>query len=134
MADVSWTTTILPPVIGGVLGLGGSLTTLWVKWGIEKTRMRVLHRQELVGQWRVLLSDLSWAKTNTNWYGKPPVFYDGVQTHQFYSSLQRHLNEKTLDLLAKTRHKIGQGDEVQAAYDAMLEDVNTAERMWKLVE
>lgn len=124
---------ILPSILGLIAGVIGSLVAPWVKWGIEKRRLKFQNHKELVSYWRVLLGDVSVAKAKESSWATPLPFIDRVQGHPYFPSLQPHLSQVTLDLLTNTNGKTGSDDYIQAAYDALLEDVNAAERRWDLI-
>jgi len=49
-------TAIISGIVGLITGLIGSLIAPWVHWGIEKKRIRLAERKELLTQARVSLS------------------------------------------------------------------------------
>jgi hypothetical protein len=82
MSDQLWAA-----LIGGVAGLAsGALVSLvapWVNWGVEKRRLRLMRRRELVDQWRAGLAEAESADV----FGA-----EAIEHLVWYQSLRRHLD------------------------------------------
>jgi hypothetical protein len=124
---------ILPPLLGLLAGIAGAFITPLVSWGIEKKRMKVQRRRELIANWHALLHDISQGRVanleDTQFY----IFRDCTFGHQHFPSLQPFLRTETLRLVEQLGGSFGWDDNIQAAYDALVQDVNTTDQRWDLV-
>lgn len=125
----------LPVLVGGV-GIGG-IASLWIKWGIEKQRMRIERRQKLVDAWRtVLLPKMEDAQALEKGTRKYPF----MRTPE-YASLRSHLPPKLVAMIEDSaihinmRQNDGHITDVIGDFPRkqILEEIARIERKWKLV-
>jgi hypothetical protein len=113
----------LPALLGGASGL----LVIFANWGIEKRRMRIQRRQQLVDSWR---RDLLPKLEGPQQLGKGTRKYDFMRTPE-YASLRPHLNAKLIKDLEGPALRIDFAGEFPRGQ--LIEEIARIEREWKLV-
>ena len=121
-------------LVGAVVG--SVLTTIfapWIKWEIEKQRQAAANKREekerrraLVATWRRLLAGAVTA------YSPGRNVLRWLALHEDYHSLERHLGERTRQLLTNDNVLVLEG-EIPAPLSAMRADIDRIEEEWGLV-
>jgi hypothetical protein len=129
---MTWQIALISGVFGLLAGVVGSLIAPWINWGIEKQRLKLQHRRDLVAQWRKLLHSVSEFHVLQNTEERYTDFVALVTRHEFFESLQPHLSSKAIDLIQGTRGEFWGADGVDEAFKALSSDVDRIRREWRL--
>jgi hypothetical protein len=110
--------------------LGGSLAVtiivVWMKWGIERRRMRIKRQQQLIDTWRTELPPL---------LIKNQVNRSEFLHHPAYASLKPYLSPKLVsDLESNTIFLTAGGSPLQGLHKKLIDEIAQIEKKWKLVD
>jgi len=71
--------TVVVALIGLISGIIGSIFAPWVNWGIEKRRLKLNHKTELIKEWRAFIEKFDFIHKNfgnTTVYGAMRPYMD----------------------------------------------------------
>jgi predicted YcjX-like family ATPase len=114
-------------IVTGALGFVAGLFTPWVKWGIEKRRLKLQHRRELVARWRRMIQTIAQSPAETD-----VDVTRLLESHEDFYSLQPHLSSKALGQIHRGTTWLA-GSTIGAALQYMLDDIARIEKEWGLV-
>ena len=113
----------------GVGGVIGGVVTHYSRWTVEKTRMRVAYRRELIKSWRTeLLPSIPDSEDENRPDGAPQ--YDFMRTPQ-YASIRGHLNIEFVRRLEGNSRTVVVTNASWPRTEFM-EEISRIEREWKL--
>lgn len=113
---------VLPGILGFVGGVVGSLVAPWVRWGVEKRRLRQTKRQELINGCRMLLTTDIDKKT--------------FRESDLYTKIRIHLYARVIEAIEKDDPPEPAPDGTEPAPDfrqVVLEDIARIEKEWVLI-
>ena len=113
---------IVPAILGLIGGLAASLIAPWVNWGIEKKRMLLESRREMIRSARTYLA----APT-------PPR--ERFRETAIYSRIRPHLSKETIELIESEDVFVqpdGRGAGANNYRTQVLDDLEKLERKWSL--
>ena len=113
---------VIPVALGFIGGVIGSLIAPWVRWGIEKRRLRQSKRRELISTCRMLLAT--------------DIDKTAFREAEFYSRLRPHLYRRVTDDIESDDTAVsGEGEKPAADRfkKTVLEDVARIEKEWILI-
>ncbi len=117
----------LEHIVTGLLGFIAGLFTPWVKWGIEKRRLKLRYRQELIARWRRMVQRIAQSPVDSQ---------DGVtrllEAHEDFYSLQPHLSSKAPGQIRRGSAFLA-GSTIGAALQFIVDDIARIEKEWGLV-
>ena len=111
----------------GLLGFIAGIFTPWVKWGIEKRRLRFQHRRDLVARWRRMVQSIAQSPIESQ-----EEVTRQLEAHEDFYSLQPHLSLKARGELHRGT-TILVGSTIGAALQYILDDIARIEKEWGLV-
>ncbi|MCG7961658.1 MAG: hypothetical protein N0E54_03010 [Candidatus Thiodiazotropha taylori] len=112
--------SLIIPFISGVAGFAGGIIATYVKWDIEKKKIKVENRKERVDKWRTTIEEAE--STNALW-GSSAI-----------SDLKEYLTEKeaqTLHSLIATIGVGGSGDDIKKGM--LFKVITRVEKSWDLI-
>lgn len=106
--------------VGVLIGVAGTLATLWVNWGIEKKRERQKTRKDLIQRTREFISSTEWNQLKFN-------------NTVTYSEIRQHLTEGTRRSIegGTITIQVGRGGDVIKS--AILDDISKKEKEWGII-
>jgi hypothetical protein len=115
---------VLPPLLGGAAGL----FTTWARWGVEKRRMRIQRRQQLLDRWRKELLAVEGGVKHDGGVNKYPFMRVPL-----YASLRPHLSKEFVEELERKGLRGIVGGESDFPRRELIEEIARIEKKWKLV-
>ena len=114
---------LLTALIGLIAGTVGSLIAPWVNWGIEKRRLRLLNRKEMINKLKLLISE-------------EQLDREKIVNSTEYHQLKEHLSTKSIKILESSEFviylRMG-ADPIDHERKEILEDISKLEKKWRLV-
>ena len=115
--------TIIVAIIGLITGATGSLVASWVKWGIEKKRLKHNRRVDLIKEWPIFIEQFDFEKDN---FGNTTV----------YGAMRPYMNSETVKKFeAQRRFYVppdgGRGKNLFKQWAS--DEVSKIEKNWKLI-
>jgi hypothetical protein len=104
----------------------GAIVGPYINWGIEKRKLLLAHRRELVAQWRKMLFEISQRQVQT---AEPIVHM--LELYEAFYSLKPHLRPDVIDRLGLTDNIKGQAFETIQKSEALIADIITPGRPLK---
>lgn len=117
-------TEVWTALISGVVGLAtGSVATAWANWGIEKRRLKVKRRYELLDSWRTGIASFD--------------NFDDLKvigpTPDWYETLRPHLSERSRELIGRrAKRATVLPRESRGRKDVIAGEIDRIEREWGL--
>jgi hypothetical protein len=111
---------ILTAIIGLIAGIVGSLVAPWIKWGIEKRRLRYNNRLELIKELKVILDNEEFDRKK-------------FVNRSDYHLIRDHLSSKSIDFLESTKFVVrykAPNDPFSPGIKFILFDLANLERKW----
>jgi len=115
--------SVVVAFIGLIGGIMGSIFAPWVHWGIEKRRLKLAHRSELIKEWRSFIEGFDFESQNfgnSTVYGAMRPYMDDAIVKKF---------EAQMTFYAKPRG--GRGDQLFKQWAS--DQVAMIEKKWKLL-
>jgi hypothetical protein len=122
--------TLLPALLGFFAGVLGATFTPIIQWNIEKRRLKLQYKRDLIAQWRKAIAEAAAAIS-------PDAPFEEVLTYMvrnpaFYSLIV-HRDPNTILRLQATHSELIKQASVHLAIAAFMEDINRMEREWGLI-
>ena len=114
---------LLVAFIGLIAGVIGSLIAPWVNWGIEKRKLRLSSRKEMINKLKSLISEKNFDR-------------EKIVNSTEYHHLKEHLSTKTINKLERKELVIyirTQNDPIDHERKEILEDISKLEKKWRLL-
>ena len=118
-------------VLSFAAGVFTGVVTPWVKWLVERRRIRHAHRIELVAKWRAMVQRAVLTRDEDESGDRPRVI-DILEREKDFYSLRHHLSPAAKHQLARTTVGIA-GSSIDAPLSYILDDIATLEEKWDLV-
>lgn len=112
--------SLIIPFVSGIAGFGGGVVATYIKWDIEKRKMKVEARKQRIQEWRSSIEQVN----NVDKLWGTSVIYD----------IQPYLTREELKTLHTTIANIGSGgtgDDIKKG--VLFNVVSRIEKTWELI-
>ena len=122
--------TILPALLGFLAGVLGATITPLIQWNIEKKRLKLAYRRELIASWRKAIAEL--AQTVAPQTSDEEAFQLLAKNSAFYS-LAPHLDDNAINKTIAEHEQLIRDLNIHAVVAALIEEIERMEKEWGLI-
>lgn len=145
--------TITIAIIALISGALGSLIAPWVKWGIEKKKIKLQEKRDTLLQIRELVIEeyTKFDRLTKKWidegkhkekefkiYPRAITYYDTLNKHAIFQKIKPFLQDNTIEVLKRSEllkfkdrgTTLGQ---LPTPYEKLMDDLAKIERDWDLI-
>ena len=123
--EASTVNALIAGIVGLIAGLVGSLIAPWVQWGVEKKRIKQQRRIEMINQWREILSQENFQRTD---FLNHPLY--GPLRELIKQDVLKNFERPTLTFIGKS---LDESPKDSYDRDIIMKEVARIEKEWGVI-
>ncbi|HVG32009.1 MAG TPA: hypothetical protein VM911_02980 [Pyrinomonadaceae bacterium] len=121
---------LLPAILGFVAGVLGATVTPFVQWYIEKKRLKIEYKRQLIADWRKMIEEIS--KTHSQQTSNVEIM-KALMHHSAFYTLSFYMDNKALENVGDKDKRTFQNISYPLMLSVVMSEITKIEKKWDLL-